>query len=58
MNFLRKKMFSIKNNKQDLLLEALDNIEMYINDDLNKINIKDNTYRKKSFDYEQNNKNF
>lgn len=47
MNFLRKKMFSIKNNKQDLLLEALDNIEMYINDDLNKINIKDNTYRKK-----------
>jgi len=41
-------MFSIKNNKQDLLLEALDNIEMYINDDLNKINIKNNTYRKKN----------
>ena len=42
-------MFSIKNNDQDSLLEALDKIEMYINDDLNKINEQNNTCRKKNY---------
>ncbi|XOB63653.1 methyl-accepting chemotaxis protein [Campylobacterota bacterium DY0563] len=42
-------MFSIKNNDQDSLLEALDKIEMYINDDLNKIDKQNNTCRKKNY---------